>query len=260
MASEGVVTEIGPDLYRLSVYVPDFDLQFNHFLIDDDEPMLYHAGLKGMFPLLRDAVAKVLDPARLRWIGFSHFESHECGGLNDWLAIAPSAQAACSEVGALVSVNDFATRPPRGFADGEQLVTGKYRFRFCRTPHLPHGWDASVLFEETQKTLLCSDLFHQTGDLEPLTTSDIIGRFMDTIAEYQTGVLADYAPYTPYTAKLFDKLSQLKPERLAIMHGSSFDGDGAKALVDLGAAFKEVFGQDASDREQVGSLAAGHIS
>ena len=260
MASEGVVTEIGPDLYRLSVYVPDFDLQFNHFLIDDDEPMLYHAGFKGMFPLLRDAVAKVLDPARLRWIGFSHFESDECGGLNDWLAIAPSAQAAFSEVGAMVSVNDFAARPPRGFADGEQLVTGKYRFRFCRTPHLPHGWDASVLFEETQKTLLCSDLFHQTGDLEPLTTSDIIGRFMDTIAEYQTGVLADYAPYTPYTAKLFDKLSQLKPERLAIMHGSSFDGDGAKALVDLGAAFKEVFGQDPSDREQVGSLAVGHIS
>lgn len=245
MGSECVVTEIGPDLYRLSVYVPDFDLQFNHFLIEDDEPLLYHAGLKGMFPLLRDAVAKVLDPSRLRWIGFSHFESDECGGLNDWLAIAPSAQPACGELGAMVSVNDFATRPPKALAEGEHLLTGKYRFRFCRTPHLPHGWDASVLFEETQKTLLCSDLFHQSGNVEPLTTSDIIGRFMDTIAEYQTGVLADYSPYTPYTAKLFDKLSRLKPERLAIMHGSSFHGDAAQALIDLGAAFRKVFGREA---------------
>ena len=133
------VTEIGPDLYRISSFVPEFNLQFNHFLIDDDEPLLYHAGLKAMFPLLRDAVAKVIDPSRLRWIGFSHFESDECGGLNSWLELAASAQPACSEVGAMVSVNDFAVRPARGLADGEVLSTGKYRFRLCRTPHLPHG-------------------------------------------------------------------------------------------------------------------------
>jgi len=244
MDPKTVVTEIGPDLYRLSVYVPEFDLQFNHFLIDDDEPLLYHAGLKGMFPLLQEAVAKVLEPSRLRWIGFSHFEADECGGLNEWLAIAPSAQPVCSDLGAMVSVNDFSTRPARGLADGEEFITGKYRFRACRTPHLPHGWDASVLFEETQKTLLCSDLFHQAGVVEPLTTSDVVGRSVAAMKAYQGGVLADYSPYTHNTQRLFEKLADLKPQRLAIMHGSSFDGDGARALLDLGAAFKEVFGQD----------------
>ena len=244
MNPEALVTEIGPDLYRLSIYVPEFDLQFNQFLVDDDEPLLYHAGLKGMFPLLRDAVAKVLEPSRLRWIGFSHFESDECGGLNEWLEIAPSAQPVCSDLGAMVSVDDFSTRPARGLADAEQFVTGKYRFRVCRTPHLPHGWDASVLFEETQKTLLCSDLFHQAGNVEPLTTSDVVGRSVEAMKAYQGGILADYAPYTHYTGRLFEKLAALKPQRLAIMHGSSFDGDGARALTDLSTAFKEIFGQD----------------
>src|SRR4030095_5574892 len=238
-----VVTEIGPDLYRISIYVPQFDLQFNHFVVDDDEPILYHAGLRGMFPLLREAVATILDPAGLRWISFSHFESDECGGLNDWLAVAPAAQAACSELGAMVSVNDFSGRPAKGLADGEVLVTGKYRFRLCRTPHLPHGWDAAVLFEETERTLLCSDLFHQVGDVEPLTTSDVVGRSVGAMKAYQAGVLAEYAPYTHYTGQLFEKLAALKPKRLAIMHGSSFEGDGARALSDLAAGFKEVFGR-----------------
>ncbi|HXV77809.1 MAG TPA: hypothetical protein VD788_15970 [Candidatus Polarisedimenticolaceae bacterium] len=242
MAAEAKVTEIGSDLYRLSVYAAEFDLQFNHFLVVDDEPLLFHTGLKGMFPLLREAVASVLDPARLRWIAFSHFESDECGALNEWLALAPSAQPACSDLGAMVSVNDFATRPARGLADGERLVTGKYRFRACRTPHLPHGWDAAVLFEETQRTLLCSDLFHQLGDDAPLTTSDVVGRSIEALKSYQGGVLADYVPYTPYTGRLFDKLAELRPQRLAIMHGSSFEGDGARALRDLAAGFAEVLG------------------
>ncbi len=236
-----VVTEIGPDLYRISIFVPEFGLQFNHFLVKDEEPLLFHAGLKAMFPELRESLAKVLDPAHLRWISFSHFESDECGGLNEWLAIAPRAQAACSELGAMVSVNDFTGRPARGLADGECLTTGKYRFRLCRTPHLPHGWDAAVLFEETQGTLLCSDLFHQLGDVEPLTTSDVVGRSAEAMRQYQGGVLADYAPYTHYTDRLFQKLAELKPRRLAIMHGSSFEGDGARALRDLAVAFRQTF-------------------
>ena len=153
MDPKHVVTEIGPDLYRLSIYVPEFDLQFNHFLIKDEEPLLYHAGLKGMFEPLREAVATVLDPSRLRW-GLRHFESDECGGLNDWLAIAPAAQPVCSDIGAMVSV-DFSTRPARGLADGDQFVT-QVHVRVCRTPHLPHGWDASVLFEAEDAALLRS--------------------------------------------------------------------------------------------------------
>lgn len=244
MSPETVVTEIGPDLYRLSIYAADFDLQFNHFLVVDDEPLLYHSGLKGMFPLLREAVAKVIDPVKLRWVGFSHFESDECGALNEWLAVAPAAQAVCSDLGALVSVNDFATRPAKGLADGERIVTGKYKFRICRTPHLPHGWDASVMFEETQKTLLCSDLFHQLGNVEPLTKSDVVARSVEAMKTYEGGVLAEYAPYTHYTNDLFLKLAELKPQRLAIMHGSSFEGDGRRALVDLAAGFKQVFGRE----------------
>jgi flavorubredoxin len=242
MSAERVVTEIGPDLYRLSIYAPDFELQFNHFLVVDEEPLLYHAGLRAMFAPLREAVAKVIDPARLRWIGFSHFESDECGGLNEWLGLAPEAQPLCSDVGAMVSVNDFASRPARGLADGETIETGKYRFRACRTPHLPHGWDASVLFEERERTLLCSDLFHHVGDVEPITTEDVVGRSIASLKAYQAGILADYAPYTPRTAGLFEKLAALAPKRLAIMHGSSFEGDGAGALAGLAAGFKEVLG------------------
>jgi flavorubredoxin len=239
-----IVTEIGPDLYRISVYVPQFNLQFNHFLVKDEEPLLYHAGLKGMFAPVRDAVATILDPARIRWIAFSHFESNECGSLNQWLECAPKATPACSVLGAMVCVNDFAIRPARGLADGEVLTTGQYLFRLCRTPHLPHGWDASVLFEERTMTLLCSDLFHQVGDVEALTSSDVVGRSHESLKEYQAGVLAEYSPYTHYTDELFQKLAALKPKRLAIMHGSSFEGDGARALSDLALVFKEMFGRE----------------
>ena len=236
------VTEIGPELYRISVYVPDFNLQFNHFLVNDAEPLVFHTGYKSWFPEVRDGVASVIDPSRIRWVGFSHFESDECGSLNQWLEIAPNAQPVCSDLGAAVSLNDFSMRPPRGMVEGEVLTTGKRRFRLCRTPHLPHGWDAALLFEETSKTLLCSDLFHQVGKVEPLSKSDVVGRSRDAMKEYQAGILADYAPYTHYTDQIFQKLAALKPTTLAIMHGSSFEGDGERALRDLGQVFKEIFG------------------
>jgi flavorubredoxin len=149
----------------------------------------------------------------------------------------------CSQVGALVSVNDFIGRDSRPLADGGTFATGKYRFRYCQTPHLPHGWDAGVLFEETQKTLLCSDLFHQTGDVAPLTSADIVDRSYEAMKGYQAGILAEYVPYTPLTAQNLKKLSNLKPKTLAIMHGSSFTGDCAQALDDLNEKFREIFGR-----------------
>jgi len=236
------IDEIAQDVHRICVYVPEFQLQFNHFLIRDDEPLLFHAGLRGMFPQVREAVARVLDPSKLRWIAFSHFESDECGALNHWLEVAPSAQAACSLVGTIVGVDDYAIRPSRGLAEGDVLATGKYRFRFCSTKHLPHGWDAGLLFEETQRTLLCSDLFHHAGDGEPVTSSDVLGPTKATILEYQQGPLADYVPYTPTTAGILKKLADLKPKTLAVMHGSSFTGNGEQALLDLTTVFREVFG------------------
>ena len=238
-----VTTEIAPNVYRISIFAAWGNLQFNHFLIKDDEPLLFHTGLRGMHAEIREAVSKLIKLSDLRHISFSHFESDECGALNEWLGVAPKADVVCGQVGALVSVNDFIGREARALADGESFSTGKYRFRYCQTPHLPHGWDAGVLYEETQKTLLCSDLFHQSGDVEPLASSDVVGRSYQSMKEYQAGILAEYAPYTPLTSSNLAKLSALQPKTLAIMHGSSFTGDCAQAFRDLDRAFREVFGR-----------------
>lgn len=200
-----------------------------------------------MFPEVRDAVSRLIKSTDLRHISFSHFESDKCGSLNEWMAGAPKADVICSQVGALVSVIDFMGREARALADGETFSTGQFRFRYCQTPHLPHGWDAGVLFEETQGTLLCSDLFHQTGDVEPLTESDVVGRSYQAMQNYQTGVLAEYVPYTRLTAKNLHKLAALKPNTLAVMHGSSFRGDCAKALGELDEALRKTFGHRADE-------------
>jgi len=237
------IAEIAPDVYRISIYAAWGDLQFNHFLVKDQEPLLFHTGLRGMFAEVREAVSKLIKLTELRHISFSHFESDECGSLNEWLAVAPEADVVCSQVGALVSVNDFIGREARPMADGQTFSTGKYRFRYCPTPHLPHGWDAGLLFEETHKTLLCSDLFHQTGDLEPLTESDVVGRSQEAMRSYQAGILADYVPYCATTSRNLHKLASLRPDTLAIMHGSSFKGDCARALTQLDQVFEQVFGR-----------------
>jgi flavorubredoxin len=237
------INEIAPDVYRISVFVPEIQLQFNHFLIKDDEPLLYHAGLKLMFPLLLEAVKTLIDPAQIRWIGFSHFEVDECGALNEWLQIAPNAKAVCSEVGALVNMTDYAIRPALAMKSNDLLETGKRRYRFIRTPHLPHGWDAGVMFEETDKTLLCSDLFHQNGNLVAITDKDILDAHKTSLLNYEKGPLMDYTPYNHKTKALLYQLAELAPKTLATMHGSSFHGDCAKALQDLDGVMKEVWGE-----------------
>jgi flavorubredoxin len=234
------INEIAPDLYRISVWVPLLNMQFNHFLIKDDEPMLYHTGTRGMFPLIKEAVSELLDPKDIRWIGFSHFEVDECGALNEWLQLAPNAQAICSEVGAMVNMSDFAIRPARGLSKAETLQTGKYLYRFIPTPHLPHGWDAGVLFEETSKVLLCSDLFHHNGNVEALTSSDIVDQVRTSLITFQNTPLHSYMPYTNNTGRLLWELAELQPKTLATMHGSSFYGNCSKALLDLDVVMKEV--------------------
>lgn len=237
------VDEIAPDIYRISLYVSEFNLQFNHFLVKDDEPLLFHTGMKRTFPQVREALEKIIDPAKIRWISFSHFESDECGALNEWLNVAPQAEPVCSVVGALVNLTDFSIRGPRGLANGEVLETGKYRFRFCQTWHLPHGWDAGVLFEEKHGTLLCSDLFHQWGDVEPRTESSVIERARQALVETQNGPLANYVPYTPYTGRLLAGLADLKPRTLAAQHGSTYVGDGDRALRELAEVMKETLSE-----------------
>jgi flavorubredoxin len=236
------VAEIAPSVHRISIFWPEINLQFNHFLVVDDEPLLYHTGMRRMFPDVLAAVRTIIDPATLRWIGFSHFEMDECGSLNQWLQIAPRAQAVSGVVGSLVNLNDFADRPPRPLNADETFSTGRFRFRYRPTPHLPHGWDAGVLFEETQRVLFCSDLFHHDGDVEAVTESDILGRVRDSIIRYQAGPLMDYMPYTPNTRPLLNGLAALQPKTLATMHGSSFAGNCAKALIELDGVMKETLG------------------
>jgi flavorubredoxin len=239
------IAEIAPDMFRISTFVPEGNLQFNQFLVRDERSLLFHTGMKGLFPLVRDAVASLLDPAKIRWISFSHFEADECGALREWQTIAPEATALCSLVGKVVSVDDVvALRPAQAVADDEVICTGKYRFRMLHTPHVPHCWEATLLFEETQRTLLCSDLFHQNGDVEPSTSSDVVGRFKQTLIEYQQGPFANYMPYTPYTDATLKRLAALRPKTLAIMHGSTFVGDGAQAFTDLAQVIKEILGRD----------------
>ena len=215
------VDEIQPGLYRLSTYVDKINLEFNQFLVDDDQPLLYHTGLRGMFPLIREAVATVLDPARMRWIGFSHFEADECGSLREWLDLAPGAEPVCGAIGSLIN--------------NETFTTGQYRFRFLETPHVPHAWDASLLFEETSAILFCSDLFFHNGKSTPLTEENVVELSRQSLLEYEAGPLHHSMPATPLLDATLKNLAHLKPRLLAIMHGSSYKGDGAEALLQLAA-------------------------
>ena len=240
------VSEIAPDVYRISTFAEKFGIQFNQFLVKDDEPFLMHTAFHRLFPETCQAVASVIDPAALRWIGYSHFEPDECGALNDWLAAAPRAQAVSSFVGAHVMLADFADRPPRVLADTEVLALGRHRLRFLSTPHVPHCWDAGLFFDETTRTLFCSDLFFHPGDPEPVTEGDVVGRARGAMEKSLTGPMANDVPYTPYTDATLHRLADLGPRTLAVMHGSSFAGDGAGALRDLAVTFRELLGEGAA--------------
>jgi flavorubredoxin len=236
------VTEIAPAVYRLSAFHPDYGIQFNQFLVDDDEPFLMHTGFRRAFPATLAAVASVMDPTRLRWIGFSHFEPDECGALNEWLARAPRAQPLCGTVGALVMMADVADRPARALADGERLAIGRRSLRFLATPHLPHGWDAGFFFEELDRTLFCSDLFFHPGDPEPATESDVVCRARQAIVAGKDGPLAHDLPYTAQTDGSLRRLAALEPRCLALMHGSTHRGDGRRAILELAGVIRETLG------------------
>jgi flavorubredoxin len=227
------VTEIAPDVYRLSTYVGDADIVFNQFLVMAEEPLLFHTGLRALFPLVSAAVEQVVPVAQLRWITFGHFEADECGAMNDWLAAAPGAQVAHGALGCLVSVNDMADRPPRPLADGEVFDLGGRRVRRVETPHVPHGWDAGLLFEETTGTLLCGDLFTATGAGPASTEHEITGPALR--AEDLFGATC----LTPSTAPTIRALAELAPGTLGLMHGPAYTGDCVQALRDLADAYDE---------------------
>jgi flavorubredoxin len=238
------VDEIADGIYRLSTWIPDVappaGFTFNQFLVAAEEPLLFHTGPRAMFPLVSEAVASIVPVERLRWITFGHVESDECGSMNQWLAAAPDSQVASSMIGCMVQLNDLADRPPRALANGEVLDLGGKRVRHIDTPHVPHGWEAGVLYEETTGTLLCGDLFTSVGNGPALTAGDIVEPAMAAEAMFQASTLA------PSTAAVIRGLGDLEPTTLALMHGSSFNGDCAKALYSLADAYAALGRPDAN--------------
>lgn len=225
---ETKVSEIADGIFRLSTFVPDIappaGFTFNQFLVLGDEPLMFHTGLRRMFDSNLAALRRIIPPEKLRWIAYGHFEADECGAMNEWLAVAPNAQAAHGHTGCMVSLNDFADRAPRTLSDGEVIDVGGKHVRFVDTPHTPHGWDAGVLYEETTGTLMCGDLFTQLGDGPALTNGDIVG---PAVAAED---LFKYSSLNPGMGSTICGLSALAPRTLALMHGPSFIGNGAGAL------------------------------
>lgn len=228
------IDEIADRIYRISTFVPEIGhtgFTFNQYLIDDDQPLLFHTGPRAGFAGLAEAIGTLVDLERLRWVTFGHVESDECGAMNELLAAAPRAEVAHGMVGCLVSLNDLADRPPVALADGQVLELGDHRVRHLDTPHVPHGWEARVLFEETTGTLLCGDLFAQLGNPPALTSDDIVEAAGQAEDAFGASCL------TPATGPTIRRLAELRPSTLAVMHGSCFAGDGAAALEALAADY-----------------------
>ena len=225
------VHEIADGIYRIStpvLFENGNSFSFNQYLINDDEPLLFHTGPRKMFPLVREAVESIVSVELIRYIGFSHVEADECGSLNEWLAVAPRSIPLCGTVSAMVSIEDLADRSPRALADDELISLGKHRVRWFDAPHLPHAWDCGFLTEELTKTFICGDLFTQGGAVLPqITDSDILGQS----EEFRKKM--DYFSYTKNTRAMLERLALTEPTTLACMHGSAWSGDGAKLLKDL---------------------------
>lgn len=229
------VDEVATGIYRINTpldVIPG-GFSFNSYLIAGEEPLLFHAGYRKLFPLTLEAVKAVMPVEKLRWIGGSHFEGDEFGSLNEFLAAAPQATPFGSEVGVLTSVNDYAARPARGLADGEEFSIGGRRLRWIYTPHVPHGWDCGVLFDLSTQTLLCGDLFTQPGSkTPPVTETEVL-----TASETMRGMM-DYYAHATSTSAILERLARLQPSMLACQHGSAYRGNGAALLRELSATIE----------------------
>lgn len=222
------VHEIAEGVYRIAAFEPGDPITMSQFLVKDERPLLFHTGPKALFPQTMEAVKTVIDPADLRYISWSHLESDECGATNEFLAAAPDAELVHGEVGVMLSVSDFFNRPVLGLGDGEVLNLGEHQIRFLVTPHVPHAWDAILLFEETTGTLFASDLFTQFGKTPAITESDVVQRAVETHMQFP-----DYLPVGPHTARVFDRLEALQPRLIAGHHAPAYAGNAVQALRDL---------------------------
>ncbi len=236
------IDEIESGIYRISTPLPPEafpgGFSFNQYLVNDEEPLLFHSGPRAMFDLVREAVESVVPVSRLRWIGFSHVESDECGALNEFLRVAPQAVPVCSQVAAMVSVNDLADRAPRALSHGEEISLGEHTMIWLDAPHVPHNWETGYLFDKTTRTLFCGDLFTQGGaDCDPLTESDILGPSEAFRRAGIEGGMPDYFSYGPNTGSMIARMAETKPTTLACMHGSAWrakdDADAPRLMGEL---------------------------
>lgn len=248
---ETTVDEVADGIYRLSTFVPAANLPFNQYLIRAEEPVLFHAGNRQLFEPVSEAVGRVVPPGQLRWLTFGHVEADECGAMNRWLEAAPGLQILHGLTGTLVSLNDLADRPPRSVTDGETVDLGGKRIRWINTPHVPHGWDAGLIYEETTGTLLAGDLFTASGPAPATTDSDIVTPATEAEELYR------YTAITPSTGPVIRGLAGLEPATLALMHGPAFTGDGAGALRALGDYYDDCLRQQLADRPDVARVLPG---
>jgi flavorubredoxin len=223
--------EIADGIFRLSTFIPDPGIMLNQFVVRAEEPLLFHTGMRAVFPLVSDAVSKVVPLDQLRWITFGHVEADECGAMNQFLAAAPNATVAHGAMACMVQVNDLADRAPHPLANDEVLDLGGKRVRNIDTPHIPHGWDAHVMYEETTRTLFCGDLFTRFGESAPTTTDDIVE------AALESENFGAPTALTPTTGPMIRRLAELDIETIALMHGPAFQGDCTKALLELGDGY-----------------------
>jgi flavorubredoxin len=258
------IDEIAEDIYRISTYVPEIappaGFTFNQFLVAAEDPLIFHTGMSALFPVVSEQVARVVPVERLRWITFGHVEADECGAMNEFLAAAPQAQIAHNTLGCLVTLNDLADRPPRPMDDGEALDLKlglgdkqvRRTVRNINTPHVPHNWEARVLFEESTQTLFCGDLFTQLGNGPAVTDADLVDNALEAEALFrQTSCLTA-------TVTVLRDLAALRPRTLAVMHGSSYQGDSAQALHALADALEQRFGPESSFVMEPSVLAGPH--
>jgi len=228
------INEIADGIYRINTPLSlpgGAGFSFNQYLIVDDEPMVFHTGMRRMFPLVSEAIRAVIPLERLRYLGLSHFEADECGALNELLAVAPNAVPVCGQIAAMVSVGDYANRAPHALADGGELTLGRHTIRWFDTPHMPHSWECGLMMDVTTRTFFCGDLFTQGGGGDvALTEADILGPSEAFRAPM------DYFAHAPNTQAILERLANERPTTLACMHGSAWRGDGARLLRELGKA------------------------
>jgi flavorubredoxin len=240
------IHEIADGIFRIATFVPPANLTFNQFLILDEKPLLFHTGQRMLFPRTLEAVKQLMDPAKIRYISWSHWEADESGALNEFLQVAPQAEAVHGQLGVRTNVNDFAIRPARAVRDREVLELGKHRLRFLVTPHVPHAWDAILAYEETTGLLLASDLFTQRGQPTAVTDQDMTERTIHDYVEI-ADELGPYISIGAHTGRVFDRLEALSPTGLACMHGPAFTGNAVQALRNLRSALFSLPGTELAE-------------